>query len=376
MARRKRRSTATRSRGRSSKKPTITLNVPKSILREIYGVFFLGLGLFTILALNNNFGIVGEAWVSFLKPIMGWGIYGFPVALVTIALMYFLSKKINFPLSRILGVFLIMLSILSIIHLSVPSTDVYSAAKAGEYGGYIGFMTTFALLEVLKMGTVGASAIFLVVFLTGILLTFQVSLMQILVFLKPSLPQIQFNRVDDLGETRPSKTEQVNLDEMDQDTAEIIKKIEKMADEDFAQPHKISENETVPTLQIRRAAISQSTSEVDAKEIDTKVRKIAIKNESAEALTSKPGTVGYEWAPPSYDLLVPPATGVAQDDELLADNARKIQAKLEQFGLSVTMHEVHVGPTVIQYTLKTKEVIKFSKITALKNYLALALADK
>lgn len=373
MARRKRANTS-RSRARGGKKPTITLNVPKSIIREIYGVFFLGLGIFTILALNNNFGIVGEAWVSFLKPIMGWGIYGFPVALLTIAMMYFLSKKIDFPLSRILGVFLIMLAILSIIHLSVPMSDVYSSARAGEYGGYIGFMTTFALLEVLKMGTVGASAIFLVIFLTGLLLTFQISLLQILAFLKPTLPQIQFNKVDDLKIARADKNDQLELDNLDQDTAEIIKKIEKMADEDFAEPAKAAQTENVPTLQIKRAAIGQSSSSELSTETENKGRKIAIKNESAEALTSRPGNDGYQWVPPSYDLLVPPVTGVAQDDELLADNARKIQAKLEQFGLSVTMHEVHVGPTVIQYTLKPHEGIKLSKITALKNDLALALA--
>ncbi len=40
------------------------------------------------------------------------------------------------------------------------------------------------------------------------------------------------------------------------------------------------------------------------------------------------------------------------------------------------MHEVHVGPTVIQYTLRPNEGIKLSKITALKNDLALALAAK
>jgi S-DNA-T family DNA segregation ATPase FtsK/SpoIIIE len=38
------------------------------------------------------------------------------------------------------------------------------------------------------------------------------------------------------------------------------------------------------------------------------------------------------------------------------------------------MHDIHVGPTVVQYTLKPHEGVKLSKITSLKNDLALALA--
>ncbi len=55
-------------------------------------------------------------------------------------------------------------------------------------------------------------------------------------------------------------------------------------------------------------------------------------------------------------------------------NKKIIQSTLENFGISVQMGEVNVGPTVAQYTLKPAEGIKLSKITALNNNLALALA--
>lgn len=384
MARRKKRrvTRATSTRRTRSKSKPITLNVPKSVLREIYGVLYLGLGMFTILSLNNSFGIVGQAWLDFLKPILGWGIYGFPFMLILISLMYFLSKKINLPLSRILGLVIMMIATLSIIHLSVPFANVLSVARSGEYGGYVGFVTNFFLLEVLKMGTIGASAVFFVILLTGVLLTFQLSLLTILKLLKPSLPQIRLNQVDDLTIRRRAK--EVELDDDDElDTDEIIRKIDRMPDTDFHAPHM-----EAPTLKIKRAAISQTAN--DAKpsgddddltvvangggEVSMKTRKISIKNESDEALTSRSTLADFDWAPPDMDLLSPAVPDVALDDDLLADNARKIQAKLEQFGISVSMHEVHVGPTVIQYTLKPSEGIKLSKITTLKNDLALALA--
>jgi S-DNA-T family DNA segregation ATPase FtsK/SpoIIIE len=58
----------------------------------------------------------------------------------------------------------------------------------------------------------------------------------------------------------------------------------------------------------------------------------------------------------------------------LKSKATLIKSKLEQFGIAVSMHEVHVGPTVVQYTLKPADGVKLSKITSLKNDLALALA--
>ena len=55
-------------------------------------------------------------------------------------------------------------------------------------------------------------------------------------------------------------------------------------------------------------------------------------------------------------------------------NQEVIRRTLEQFGIPVEMGEVSVGPTVTQYTLKPAEGVKLSKIIALSNDLALAMA--
>jgi len=54
--------------------------------------------------------------------------------------------------------------------------------------------------------------------------------------------------------------------------------------------------------------------------------------------------------------------------------ALTIKKTLENFGISVEIAEVNIGPTVTQYALKPAEGIKLSKITTLTNNLALALA--
>jgi len=58
----------------------------------------------------------------------------------------------------------------------------------------------------------------------------------------------------------------------------------------------------------------------------------------------------------------------------LRQKADKIREKLFQFGIEVTMKSVHVGPTVTQFTLEPSAGVKLTKITTLKNDLALTLA--
>ena len=55
-------------------------------------------------------------------------------------------------------------------------------------------------------------------------------------------------------------------------------------------------------------------------------------------------------------------------------NRETIRRTLETFGIPVEMAEVSVGPTVTQFSLKPSDGIKLTRITALHNDLALALA--
>ncbi len=55
-------------------------------------------------------------------------------------------------------------------------------------------------------------------------------------------------------------------------------------------------------------------------------------------------------------------------------NKDRIKKTLENFGISVEMDEIHVGPTVTQYTLKPADGVRLAQIASLKNDMALALA--
>ncbi|MFA5080379.1 MAG: DNA translocase FtsK 4TM domain-containing protein [Candidatus Paceibacterota bacterium] len=81
-----------------------------------------------------------------------------------------------------------------------------------------------------------------------------------------------------------------------------------------------------------------------------------------------------EYKYPPIELLSK-KTSIAEGGDI-AYNSAMIKKTLYDFQIPVEMDEVNVGPTVTQYTLKPAEGIRLSKITALQQDLALALASQ
>lgn len=329
------------------------LEVKSHIAREIWAVMYLALAVITILSIKNAFGIVGEIWASILNPILGWGIYIVPGIFILLSLMLFLSKKVRFGAARTLGVFLMLVSVLSILHLSVPSENIHEVAVLGTYGGYTGFVTNFLFRDVLMIGHFGASIVFLAMFVISLLLTFEVSLRELFSFLNPGF---QLRRV--------KKEEKEDAPDV-KDRDEIKAKIKKILFDEDA--------DSMDPIIIKRSQISEDAKEaasVKSAEVKEKDNEDAKEKESERPKQN----TDYVWEFPSLDLLSNSYQEIEADDNFLKTNAEKIKDKLAQFGIEVAMQEVSVGPTVIQYTLKPAEHIKLSKITALKSDLALALA--
>ncbi len=364
MARRRRRTTTTRKRTtttRRRKSKALKIEVKTAVLREIWAVICLALGVFTLLSLQNSFGIVGDFWMGALRPIFGWGAQALPFIFFGAAFMLFFSRKMSFTMSRLMGLSFLTIALLSILHLYVPMESLYSYAQDGQYGGYIGFVMNFLLQNVLKIGQFGAAAVFLMILLIGILLTFEISLGAFMSFLKPDIKIVR----------KPEKKTKASKKKSDEEIMADLDDDKEPTEEDFhREKMKMMQNDQpVEMVTIKRPVPKTvATDEPVEQEIEIKTDGPS----SQQTLLED----DYVWEPPSLDLLHPPVPDVALDDSVLQKNALIIREKLSQFNIDVEMKEVHVGPTVIQYTLKPNEGIKLSKITGLKNDLALALAAK
>jgi S-DNA-T family DNA segregation ATPase FtsK/SpoIIIE len=82
---------------------------------------------------------------------------------------------------------------------------------------------------------------------------------------------------------------------------------------------------------------------------------------------------GQIWQYPPLPLLVEGMGGKADRGDVKA-NAAIIEKNLDSFGIQARVVEVNLGPAVTQYALEVALGTKLSKITALSNDLALALA--
>ncbi len=345
------RKTSSSRRRRSSRQKTLKIKVNPKISREIWAIIYMALGILTILSLQGAFGVIGNVWINFLSPIVGWGVYLVPVVFIMISLFLFFSKKMHLGASRILGFILFMISVLSILHLSVPVDQIYNYASVGQYGGYTGFVVNFLLLEVLKIGTVAASIIFIAGFLVSLVLIFELSLIEMI---KSAIPRIKFEASSkkDLDDEKDKEKSPIMIrkalsDKPSTHDGGIIYEDEEGGEEKKFDDKMVINSKVVSDVE---EALSKSKEQIEKEKQEIK------------------------WEFPSLDLLKTGVSEVHVEDDILMKDAEKIKKKLHQFGINVSINEVNVGPTVIQYTLKPDEGVKLSKITTLKNDLALALA--
>lgn len=373
MAARRRRTAKRRRTTTRRKRKTLKIKVAPAIAREIWAIIYFAVGVITIMSIQGAFGIIGDAWVNFLKPILGWGIYIIPALFLLVAAMLFFSKKLHFGPARDIGLFMFMVSILSILHLSIPVEDIYHYAIIGSHGGYIGFVTNFLMLEVLSVGEVGAAIVFVAMFLVSLLLVFEVSFREIIRFV---VPEIKIEMLKDKKKKEKEKKDKKAAAEMGENQGAVEFKPEIMIHKSRISKKNVDnviyeeddEESADPKTQTEESPQTEM-------EFDPKVNMDG-GDDAGSSGQSKAKFLeeDYEWEFPSLDLLKTGDSNVDIDEDVLMENAKKIKDKLAQFGIEVKMQEVNVGPTVIQYTLKPDEGVKLSKITSLKNDLALAIA--
>lgn len=292
---------------------TIRESIHPDIAKTIMVVFFLGVAVLFILAGVGQAGPWGEASYHGLSKLFGLGYFLFPLIFFILAFS-FISKEPHED-NRIIGItagasVFLFLSGLGLIDLILP-----------DRGGFVGKLV--GSLES-PFGIPAAFVIMLVVLIISFLVALNRPLNLNLFSLKKKRePEPEEKKVAiTLPEAVPAsaKKEEEKLKEKRREEEE--KKMTTMDD--------------IPSL-----------SEGKAKPIKNY---IAPPLSLLSSVVEKP-TIGD-----------------------LHANANIIKRTLESFGISVEMGEINVGPTVTRYTLKPAEGVRLSRILALGQDLALALA--
>lgn len=319
----------------------LRLNVAKTfwdaltpeVKQGIQAVFFVTGGILFLLSLGGGAGRAGEAISHGLSILFGSARVVFPVLLILFGIGLFRYRQhYRFSWIAFFGTVLFLFSFTAFWHIQYSLEFSLEAAQAGEGGGLAGFFFAYSLKNIL--GFWGALLVLVALVVSSLLIIFNASLEALLKALIRLIHKIFLTFRGGLArEKRISFEEEPDFTKRDVEMKEEI-------------PLHASVRKEMPATPDHKEE-PQSQMQILAPKVKTKIQ---LSLDLLEASTSQP------------------TSGDIRAGKLI------LQKTFENFGISVEMGEVNVGPTVTQYTLKPAEGVKLSSIIALHNDLALALA--
>ena len=325
---------------KKTKKTEYKIDISEMVSREVIAMIFVGISALLIFSLFEPAGVLGKGFHTLLFSLFGIGAWFLPLLFGAISISLFFAKNVLFSFTKILGIILLFTSLLGIIHLQTPITNM--GEDVHLYGGWVGF-TVSVLLRIMFSSESGDVAVFIILgimFLIGIMITFNLSLRNLFLFLfygpKPSEEPLADNKKKD-------------------GTISVIA------------PHYESDGGVTSPKKI--AATVRDSNEIT-------IRKPSdVKKKKPQGIQIKDSRV-QNWKPPSLELLNAETSEMYEKEDVLREKAELIRKTLFHFGIEPKMSDIHVGPTVTQFTLEPPSGVKLTKITALKHDLALSLAAR
>jgi len=297
--------------------------------KGIFVIFLFALAGISILSLFDLAGSAGQFIKNSLASLFGLGRYLVPLILITVGYVRLNEEKYQPNGSNYLGFFIFVLSFSAILQLNFINDDPFSLGELAKGGGYIGLILAYPLLKI--MGRAATLIVLFAFFISSLLLTFNTSLKKIAE--KGNFWKKLYQNL---------KIFFLNLK---------FKKKKNFLEADIKTDIKEELPEKIPTFETKTVEENQT---------------LKIESPPAPARTEK------RKIDLPLDLLDDQSEKPTSGD--IKSQMNIIQKTLENFGISVEMGDISVGPTVTQYTLKPADGVKLAQITTLHNDLALALA--
>ncbi|MFA6322984.1 MAG: DNA translocase FtsK 4TM domain-containing protein, partial [Candidatus Buchananbacteria bacterium] len=320
--------------------------------RGIIIVVLLTLGALSSLSLFNLAGIFGVYCNNVLGILFGINRWYMPVVLLLSGYFMLRPAKYQVTTATTLGIIIFILSFNGLFHLLSHQYDLFEAAKIGQGGGLVGLILSWPLLKF--FGFWATILVTLAFSLIGMFLIFDYAFFQNIAERFGSLTSFFSHYKNQRDENKIKKIQaersQVTIDSGDDEDEAVTSRPEFLKRQVANEEVEVEQEGTE-----KKPAIKVTEEEKEAKQFDSSVDKFKFtKIDLPLSLLDGKTTM--------------PKGGDIKANKLI------IQKTLDNFGIPSEMGEAQVGPTVTQYTLKPAEGIKLSRITALSDNLALALA--
>jgi len=343
------------------KKKAAGLKLQESSRRQISGVLQVAAGILLFLALREEAGALGNSVKAFLTFFFGAWSMLFPTFLLLAGLLQWLAIGSTFELKRTLGLLLCLLSFLGIMHIGAPLQEIGS--RRDELAGAVGFMVSLPLL-LFTSRAVGYTVL-MSAFVIGIVLAFEPNLAAFLNLFRIASPTARNTRKASVP-VAPEEDDLLEAGAREDEPPPL-------ADEEEEEPAE-EDSQELNIVRPSFAAENGSPAAFAKKMLQEKAQKAAKKSLAQNDTLEMRDTRYEEWTFPGIDLLEQEHSELTVNDEQLKVQAKRIEDKLAEFDIAVTVRDARPGPTVTQFTLKPAEGVKLSSIGNLKDDLALALA--
>lgn len=321
---------------------------------EIIGVLLILLSIIGML----GYGRAGNFVRSFAVFLVGVAYFPMLIALLALGVLLIVKKASIKLVSRTsIGVYLIVIAILTILHLEYiklnPSvkliTDTFDkvmmAFKSVDFikscgGGMLGALFAFVFNWAFSIDGILIVAITLI--LLGIILVFNTSILTWIS--KIRLPKFSKNEDEDDAEDDENDEEEVP------DNKIVISSIDELTNK------------------------KEDKEEVDA---DIPIKKDIDNNSENENINKEKPKENINYKLPSINLLKTVKNVNSKENEISAkENISKLEEVLKVFEISGKIVQVNIGPTVTQYELDLKAGTKVNKLLGIQREIALAMAAK
>lgn len=314
------------------KLPFVKVKINKNTALNIFGFLFIGTALVLLLSYLKNFTAGSDGrLLTMINDILVARFGGLSLFLPFILFLFsghfFSTKKLKLVKPNIsFGIVLVFIALLGVF-------------QSGSYGRAI-----FENLT-LDLSLLGAIAILAIVFIIGLVLFLDTSIDIFLVFVWNIIKSVVLFVKDFVF----------------RESAGGLDKKKSGNNQEFIQDKQVVENSKLGNL-FKPAPMQPIQKPQDATPVD---KQFGIKPLSNAVKTA--------WVYPPLSLLADIKQPEADRGDVNG-NAQKIERTLDSFGIRARVDEINKGPAITQYALTITMGTKLSRITALGNDLALALA--
>ncbi|MCB9799066.1 DNA translocase FtsK 4TM domain-containing protein, partial [Candidatus Nomurabacteria bacterium] len=345
-----------------------------TLSQGVIAVLLLVLAAVTTLSFFDMAGTIGEVldqWI--LSFLFGQIRFVTPIVILIIAWFVVKDDDVDYTPTHGIGALLFLLTTASLFHMGYATDEMWRQALEGNGGGVFGML---AWVMKTYFGSIASIIVLIAMAIISLLLMFNTLIAHFVVLNRKLLYGLGtfgrgiFSVFGKLFMTKQAQQEIENEDEEDFDDN----------DEDEEDDlHSFSAHDIGDEEDEEEEDFDDSDEDEEDNDYEYEEPRVPKTHTVAHQPKAVPEEDEGPWSipviiknPPSVNLLNNKKDKPTSGD--LVRTQEIIQQTFKEFKIDVTMGEARVGPTVTQYTCKPAKGVKLSRITALSNDLALALA--